>query len=162
MAAWEDRRRAFTLIELLVVICDHRDSDRAAAGPPVQQAREAASPDAVQEQPEAVGALSLFNYESTYNTFPIGYLDTVPGRRHESGRAAGHGPHRSCPTSIRRRLYNTLTFSTHPYGSVSTAANRTAMQAIQPAMRCPSDIGPTQKKRQLRQRPRATASPTTR
>ena len=133
-------RRAFTLIELLVVIAIIAILI-ALLLPAVQQAREAARRTQCRNNLKQMG-LALFNYEATFNVFPIGYLDTVPG-----GQANLDGgwswTSMILPYIDQAPLYNTLTFSTHPYGSVSTAANRSAMQVIQPAMRCPSDIGPT-------------------
>ncbi|QDT55261.1 Type II secretion system protein G precursor [Caulifigura coniformis] len=133
-------RRGFTLIELLVVIAIIAILI-ALLLPAVQQAREAARRTQCKNNLKQIG-LALHNYESTYGCFPLGYIDIVPG-----GAANLDGGWAwdafLLPYIDQAPLYNTLDFNQHPYGSVSTPANRQAMTVIQPGFRCPSDNGPS-------------------
>jgi prepilin-type N-terminal cleavage/methylation domain-containing protein/prepilin-type processing-associated H-X9-DG protein len=138
-------RRAFTLIELLVVIAIIAILI-ALLLPAVQQAREAARRTQCKNNLKQIG-LGLHNYESTFSTFPIGYLDVIVGNQpHLDGGWAWDAY--ILPYVDQAPLYNTLNFTKHPYGVVgaaTTQANVNAMSVVQPGFKCPSDIGPPTK-----------------
>jgi prepilin-type N-terminal cleavage/methylation domain-containing protein/prepilin-type processing-associated H-X9-DG protein len=137
-------RRGFTLIELLVVIAIIAILI-ALLLPAVQQAREAARRTQCKNNLKQIG-LGLHNYESTHGTFPLGYIDLVPG----SPAALDGGWAWDAfvlPFIDQAPLYNTLNFARHPYGDtangMSTPENVRAMSVVQPAFKCPSDTGPS-------------------
>jgi prepilin-type N-terminal cleavage/methylation domain-containing protein len=139
-------RRAFTLIELLVVIAIIAILI-ALLLPAVQQAREAARRTQCKNNLKQIG-LGLHNYESTFGTFPIGYLDTLVGNTPMKDGGWAWDAY-LLPYMDQAPLYNTLDFRMHPYGDVAsgatTQANKNAMSVVQPAFKCPSDTGPGSK-----------------
>jgi len=139
-------RRGFTLIELLVVIAIIAILI-ALLLPAVQQAREAARRTQCKNNLKQIG-LGLHNYESTFGSFPMGYVDVLNGNQaHKDGGWAWDAY--ILPYIDQAPLYNTLDFTRHPYGVVAsgatTQANVNAMSVVQPGFKCPSDIGPPTK-----------------
>ena len=132
-------KQAFTLVELLVVI--------AIIGilvglllPAVQAAREAARRMQCSNNLKQHG-LALHNYESTYKRFPIGFTDT-----NTAVTAVLDGGwswmSASLPYIEQNSLYSTLDMKRHPYGTVTTPANISAVAIPLTTFRCPSDISP--------------------
>lgn len=129
-------RRAFTLIELLVVIAIIAVLI-ALLLPAVQQAREAARRTQCKNSLKQIG-LGLFNYESTFNTFPIGSRNDGMG---------GFGPSwwaGTLPYIDYAPLYNRLNFSGSQCGWVGAGSgngdlNGQASNGVNiPLMSCPS------------------------
>jgi prepilin-type processing-associated H-X9-DG protein len=106
----------------------------------VQQAREAARRTQCKNNLKQIG-LAMHNYESTYGTFPLGYVDIVPGGAANLDGGWAWDAY-LLPYIDQAPLYNTFDFTRHPYGSSSTPANRQGMTVVQPGFRCPSDTGP--------------------
>ncbi|HVJ86896.1 MAG TPA: DUF1559 domain-containing protein [Caulifigura sp.] len=136
-------KRGFTLIELLVVIAIIAILI-ALLLPAVQQAREAARRTQCKNNLKQIG-LALHNYESTYRSFPIGYLDTLVGNGALKDGGWAWDAY-ILPYIDQAPLYNRLDFNRHPYGNVtngnSTQANKDAMSVVQPGFKCPSDTRP--------------------
>ena len=134
-------RRAFTLIELLVVIAIIAVLV-ALLLPAVQQAREAARRAQCKNNLKQIG-LAMHNYHDAHGLLPPGYIDL---RRGASTVAvhAGHGhwtwSAMILPYMELGTLYDALNIGPNtPWQAM--AANRSAMQSVQPAFVCPSDAG---------------------
>ncbi|HWL07384.1 MAG TPA: DUF1559 domain-containing protein [Planctomicrobium sp.] len=135
-------RAGFTLIELLVVI--------AIIGilvalllPAVQQAREAARRSQCKNNLKQIG-LALHNYESTYGSFPIGFIDTInttTGGNQDSGWS-WHAF--LLPYLEQAALYNQIDFRYHPWGisANTTLGNLEVVTKPLPVFSCPTDPKP--------------------
>jgi len=141
----EMRRAAFTLIELLVVIAIIAILIGLLL-PAVQKVREAAARMKCANNLKQIG-LGLHNYESTYQSFPPGFVSSVTGTWSGNGNdaVAESGPGWSffaliLPFIEQDNLYQTINQSL----PISDPANAAARTTLVKTYRCPSDTGPTQ------------------
>ena len=134
------QRRGFTLVELLVVI--------AIIGilvslllPAVQAAREAARSMQCKNNLKQIG-LALHNYESTFRSFPPGFISRVtgtwPGGGNDPVPEIGPGWSAAAmmlPQLEESALYEKINFSL----PITDPANQFARSSDVPGYRCPSD-----------------------
>jgi prepilin-type N-terminal cleavage/methylation domain-containing protein len=138
------RRNAFTLIELLVVIA----IIAILVGlllPAVQKVREAASRMRCANHLKQIG-IGLHNYESTYHTFPPGFVSTVTGTWSGNGNDAvsESGPGWSFFASLLPFVEQDNLFrSIHQDLPISAPQNAAARSTVVGIYRCPSDSGPS-------------------
>jgi len=132
--------RGFTLVELLVVIV----IIGVLVGlllPAVQTAREAARRIQCSNNLKQMG-LALHNYESTYRTFPPGFISRVTGTWPGGGNdpIPEAGPGWSAFAMILPNMELGTLHSSINFGlPISAPANRSARSTKVPAYQCPSD-----------------------
>jgi len=132
--------RGFTLVELLVVIV----IIGVLVGlllPAVQAAREAARRIQCSNNLKQMG-LALHNYESTYRTFPPGFISRVTGTWPGGGNdpIPEAGPGWSAFAMILPNMELGTLHSSINFGlPISAPANRSARSTKVPAYQCPSD-----------------------
>ncbi len=142
----KDRRRfGFTLIELLVVIAIIAILI-ALLLPAVQQAREAARRTQCRNNMKQLG-LAFHNYHDVFNRFPPGYVAKIPNNKTSSERSMFAWGALILPYVEQGNLYQVLDPGGSPLDQrLGTAAapspERTAVQTVLPAFRCPTDPGP--------------------
>jgi len=132
--------RGFTLIELLVVIAIIALLI-ALLLPAVQAAREAARRTQCRNNLKQIG-LALHNYESTFSTFPPGFISRVtgpwPGGANDPVPEIGPGWSMFAmilPQLEQAQLYQRIDFNR----AITDPANQFARSTNMPAYRCPSD-----------------------
>ena len=136
-------RIAFTLIELLVVIAIIAILIGLLL-PAVQKVRESAARTQCANNLKQIG-LAMHNYESTYGSFPPGFISTTTGAWSGGGNdaVAESGPGWSflsliLPYAEQENLYRSINLSLPITNPVNTTARSTTVTIY----RCPSDMGP--------------------